>query len=96
MLHLIFQSPVDIAILERMAPGDAAVFMESAVLAVLQQGPLADALRIQLGSIRFYVLADDMALRGILEFEIVQGLEVINYPGLVKLTVEHSPIMSWC
>lgn len=96
MLHLIFQSPVDVAILERMATGDAAVFLESGVLNVLKDGRVAGEIGSRLEANRFYVLSDDMAVRGIQETEIIPGLEVINYSGLVKLTVEHSPIQSWC
>ncbi len=96
MLHLIFQSPIDKAVLERMAVGDAAVFLESAVLGLMEKGQFADMLKGKLGSHHFYVLSEDMAVRGILQSEIVAGLEVIDYPGLVKLTVEHPLIQSWC
>jgi tRNA 2-thiouridine synthesizing protein B len=95
MLHLIFQSPVDIATLERMASGDVAVFLESAVFGVLQKGKLADALSNKINSNRLCVLSEDMAARGILEPELVAGLEVIDYPGLVNLTVENPLIASW-
>ncbi|MBM4208872.1 MAG: sulfurtransferase complex subunit TusB [Gammaproteobacteria bacterium] len=96
MLHLIFTSPLDTAILDRMAQGDAAVFMESAVLAVLKNGQCADTLIKQQEQSRFYVLSEDMDVRGIQKDEIIPGLEVINHSGLVQLTVEHSPIQSWC
>jgi tRNA 2-thiouridine synthesizing protein B len=96
MLHLIFQSPIDVAVLDRMGRGDAAVFLESAVLGVLQKGQLAEMIHAKLNTNAFYILSEDMAVRGILESEIVPGLEVIDYAGLVKLTVEHTLIQSWC
>lgn len=95
MLHLIFQSPTDNAVLERMASGDVAVFLESAVLGVLQKGKLADVLSSRLNGNRLCVLSEDMAIRGILESELVDGLEVIDYSGLVRLTVENPLITSW-
>jgi tRNA 2-thiouridine synthesizing protein B len=95
MLHLIFQSPVDNAMLDRMAPGDVAVFLDSAILSVLQQGKMAEAISHKLNTNRFYVLSEDMEARGILKDELVVGLEVIDYPGLVKLTVENPSIASW-
>ena len=95
MLHLIFQSPIDSAVLERMADGDVAVFMESAVLGVLQTARQANVLADKLNSNRLCVLAEDMLTRGILESELLAGLEVIDYPGLVQLTVEHPLISSW-
>jgi tRNA 2-thiouridine synthesizing protein B len=96
MLHLIFQSPIESAVLERMASGDFAVFLESAVLGVLQKAKLADALGNKLRTNQMYVLSDDMVIRGVLPSELVIGLEVIDYPGLVKLAVENPLIQSWC
>ena len=95
MLHLIFQSPVDSAIFDRMAVGDVAVFLESGVLGVLQNSRLADMLQKKRENIRFYVLSEDMTIRGILETELIAGFEVIDYVGLVKLSVENSLIKSW-
>lgn len=96
MLHLIFQSPLDIAVLERMDSGDVAVFLESAVLGVLKKGKLADVLATKVGSNRLCVLSEDMAIRGILASELVIGLEVIDYSGFVNLAVENQLIQSWC
>jgi tRNA 2-thiouridine synthesizing protein B len=79
-----------------MASGDIAVFLESAVLGVLQKGVLAEALTDKLNSNRLCVLSEDMVVRGILVSELVPGLEVIDYSGLVKLTVENRLIQSWC
>ncbi|WP_411728344.1 sulfurtransferase complex subunit TusB [Methyloglobulus sp.] len=95
MLHLIFRSPIDPAILDRIDSGDVAVFLESAVLGVLQKGRLADVLIAKLNCNRLYVLSEDMAVRGILVPELVTGLEAIDYSGLVKLTVENPLITSW-
>ncbi|MEQ1558472.1 MAG: sulfurtransferase complex subunit TusB [Methyloglobulus sp.] len=95
MLHLIFQSPVEPAILDRMATDDVAVFLENAVLSALQKGQLADAISQKLNSNRLYVLSEDMAVRGIDITELVLGLEVIDYPGLVDLSVENRLIQSW-
>lgn len=97
MLHLVFQSPIDIAVLERMDSGDVAVFLESAVLGVLQKGRLADVLAAKVGSNRrLFVLSEDMVIRGILVSELVAGLEVIDYSGFVNLAVENQLIQSWC
>jgi len=96
MLHLIFQSPIDKSILDRMAHGDSAVFLESAVLGVLSQGKMAGILSNKLNSNSLYVLSEDMAIRGINEIELVGGLKVIDYAGLVRLTVENPLIASWC
>lgn len=96
MLHLVFQSPVESIVLDRIGSGDVVAFLESAVFSVLRNGRLADVLTEKLNSNRLYVLSEDMAIRGIYEAELVAGLEVIDYPRLVNLTVENPLITSWC
>ena len=95
MLHLIFQSPIDIAILERIDSGDDVVFLENSVLRILQKGSLNDTLMRFLKRNRLCVLADDIEVRGIVADELVSGIEVIDYSELVKLTVKNPVIQSW-
>lgn len=95
MLHLIFQCQADSSVLDRMAGGDAAVFLANGVLGVLQRNPMADVLSAKLHHHRLYVLSEDMAIRGILPSELTPGLELVDYTGLVQLTVEHDKIVSW-
>jgi len=95
MLHLIFQSPIDIAILERIDSGDDVVFLESSALRILQKGSLSDILMQLLKQNRLYVLADDIEVRGIVADELVNGIEVIDYSELVGLTVQNPLIQSW-
>lgn len=95
MLHLIFQPLPDSVILDRMACGDAAVFLGSGVLSLMRQGCLAGVLLAKLSDHRFYALKEDMAIRGILVEELAEGVAVIDYAGWVQLTVEHPLIQSW-
>jgi tRNA 2-thiouridine synthesizing protein B len=95
MLHLIFQSPVDIAILERIDTGDDVVFLENSVLRILQNGRLSDTLSQLLKRNRLCVLADDIEVRGIVADELVYGIDVIDYSELVRLTVKNPAIQSW-
>jgi tRNA 2-thiouridine synthesizing protein B len=96
MLHLIFQLQSDSAVLNRMASGDVAVLLNNAVLSTLQNGKMAETLTEKLNSNRLYVLSEDMAIRGILAAELVTGLEIIDYAGLVNLTIQNTLIASWC
>jgi len=95
VLHLIFQSPIESAILERIDSGDIVVFLENAVLRTLQNSAISNTLAQQLGRNRLCVLSDDIAVRGIIPDELVQGIEVIDYAGLVELTVNNPVIQSW-
>ena len=95
MLHLIFQSPIDIAILERIDSEDDVVFLENSVLRILKKGNLGDILTQLLTRNRLCVLADDIGVRGIVTAELVNGIEVIDYSELVRLTVKNPVIQSW-
>ncbi|TAL48180.1 MAG: sulfurtransferase complex subunit TusB [Methylovulum sp.] len=95
MLHLIFQSPLEVAVLGRISAGDDVVFLESAVLGLLQMGNLAGVLTDLTARCRLYVLSDAINARGILADELVAGMELIDYAGLVALTVKNPAIQSW-
>lgn len=95
MLHLISASPIPSAVLERIDSGSSIVFIENAVLWILRSGQLHDRLAGMLADHHLYALSADLIMRGIEVDQIVQGIEVIDYPGLVELTVAHPLIQSW-
>jgi tRNA 2-thiouridine synthesizing protein B len=95
MLHLVFQSPIETAILERIEAGDVVVFLENAVLRVLRNGLLNEPLTQRAGTNRLCVLSEDVAVRGIAADELVEGIDIIDYAGLVELTVDNRVIQSW-
>jgi tRNA 2-thiouridine synthesizing protein B len=95
VLHLIFQSPIESAILARIDAGDVVVFLENAVLRILQNSVISNTLAQQLSCNRLCVLSDDIAVRGIAPDELVNGIEVIDYAELVELTVNNPVIQSW-
>ena len=95
MLHLIFQSPIETAILERIDSGDDVLFLENAVLRILAKGSLGSVLTELVKHNRLFVLADDINVRGISATELVKGIEVIDYSEWVDLTVKNPIIQSW-
>lgn len=95
MLHLIFQSPIETAILERIDSGDDVLFLENAVFRILAKGNLGTVLTELLKHNRLYVLSDDINVRGISVTELVKGIEVIDYSEWVDLTVKNPIIQSW-
>lgn len=95
MLHLISQAPIEAAVLQRINSADAVVFLENAVLRILQNSDISNILAQQLSGTHFYVLADDIAVRGIGPEQLVTGCKVIDYAGLVELTVTNAVIQSW-
>jgi tRNA 2-thiouridine synthesizing protein B len=95
VLHLISQSPIENAIFERVATGDELVFLDNAVLRLLQQGELQQTLSVLLKTHSLYVLSDTLAVCGIHPEELLQGINTIDYPQLVALIVKHPVIQSW-
>ena len=96
MLLLIFQFQANSPAFDRMASNDVAVILGNAVLGALQKGSMAGILIDKLSTNQLYVLSEDMVTMGIVEAELVEGLGVIDYSGLVNLTVENAQIFSWC
>jgi tRNA 2-thiouridine synthesizing protein B len=96
MLHIISHTPIEVAIFERIGPGDVVILIENAVLGALQQGALSGQLISSLCENRCCVLNADLEIRGIGVEELVPGVEVMNYSGFVELTVQNPRIQSWC
>lgn len=95
MLHLVFQSPLELATLKRIGNGNAVLFLENAVLCLLKNSIYSSQLSEMLAANRLFVLISDMEMRGISPPELVAGIEIIDYPDWVALTRQHQPVQSW-
>jgi tRNA 2-thiouridine synthesizing protein B len=95
VLHLIFQSPIETAIFERVDSGDIVVFLENSVLHIMQNSAISARLTKQLSDNRLCVLSNDIVVRGIAPEALIKGFEVIDYAGFVELTVNNRIIQSW-
>ncbi len=96
MLHLIFQSSVDDSILQRIESGDNVVFHENAVFRLFKDSQLTAKLqKMHANAIYFYVLKDELESRGIAIDELIPGVNIISYDGLVELTEKNKVILTW-
>lgn len=96
MLHLISQSFIDLSLLQRIDSGDDVVFLENAVFCLNKGGLLSTELIVLLkNNVFLYVLSDELNTRGVGVDELVVGVEVIDYAGLVKLTEKNKLVKSW-
>jgi tRNA 2-thiouridine synthesizing protein B len=95
MLHLIFQPTLEESVLQRIAPADVVVLLDDAVFRALRLGNRAESLMRLIDQVRFLVLQEHLAIRGIAAEELVIGIEITDYAGLVDLSVEHSVIKTW-
>ncbi len=96
MVHLIFRSPIDLAVIARIGNGDDVVFHEAAVWNAMT-GHTLNAYFKQLmeKTCRLYVLQDDLEVTGIAQAKLLAGVLVIEYSGLVELTVKNKVIKTW-
>ena len=95
MLHLIFQSPIQLAVLQRIEPGDVVVFLENSVFRILKTDFSTEMLMPLLVTNRLCVLTEDLIIRGIEPDRLLTGIDVIEYSELVDLSVKHPVIQSW-
>lgn len=96
MLHLIFQTPLTVAVVERLGTTDSIVLQGAAVWNALQGHMLnASLIRLLEHNARLYVLQEDLQVNGIERSRLLSGVEVIDYDGLVDLTVANSRIQTW-
>lgn len=96
MLHLLAQ-PLQQEIVERIVAGDDVVLQQGAVWAVLA-GHRDNRLVSQLLALpaSVHVLHDLLEVNGIDASQVLHGVGVIDYPGLVELTVNNPVIHTWC
>lgn len=96
MLHLIFQSPIDGSVLQRIDSGDDIVFQENAIFSINKKGLLKEELLNMLNNnIQLYALSNDLDARGVSGAELVMGIEIIDYNSLVGLTEKNKVIRTW-
>ena len=95
MLHLIYQSPLESATLERTACGDSLLFLGNALFRLLKTATQATELEQISKTHSLFVLEDEIQIRGIDSCDLVTGITVINYEGFVNLTIENASIHTW-
>lgn len=96
MLHLIFQAPLEDAVLERVGQGDALVFMERAVWNALEGHTMQAGInKLQARYCQCYILRQDMEVNGIAARQLTENVTIIDYSDLVALTTKCRMVMTW-
>lgn len=98
ILHIVnksaFTSNVAQSCLDHCNHQDSVIFIENGVFNAMTNSPLAETINSLQSSVKFFVLTEDLAARG-LPNKILPGIQLIDYKGFVALTIEHSPVQSW-
>lgn len=98
-LHTVNKSPFDrpslYSALGHALGGDAVILIEDGVLGARKGAASAKAVEAALASCKVYVLASDVAARGMKEDDLVSGVESVDYGGFVDLAANHTRTQSW-
>lgn len=99
MLHVVNKSPFEKNCLESCArlsqAGSCILLIEDGVYGALVDGEASEVIQTCLKDRKVCVLGEDLQARGIESGKIVNGIEVVDYAGFVKLAVEHPKVQSW-
>lgn len=99
MLHTINKSPFEKNSLEsclRLAKeGDDILLIEDGVYAATRGTSLAGTVEAALNKHSVYALGPDLDSRGVDAARLLEGIEVVDYPGFVDLTVKNDKVQSW-
>ena len=97
MLHLLSLTLLTSELIERIGSGDDVVLQQDMVWLVLQgHADQVKLLQLLANGCQVYVLQEMLAVQGIQHSAVLRGVKIIDYPGLVELTVKNPVIHTWC
>lgn len=98
-LHTVNKSPFERpslkTCLNHAADGDVVLMIEDGVVGARKGGAFAGALQAKLASCAIYVLAPDLAARGVKAEDVVEGIGLIGYDGFVDLVASNERVCTW-
>jgi len=99
MLHLVNKSPNDRGSLDSClrlaAKGSAVLLIEDGVYAAISAADSAEKIISRMGDFDFYVLKEDLDVRGLSEKPLIDGIAVVDYTGFVNLAATNDSVQSW-
>lgn len=99
MLHTVNKSPFEKNSLKtclRLAKaGSDILLIEDAVYAAMKGTSVADTVAAAVENFNMYVLGPDLLSRGVGESEVLNGFDVVDYEGFVRLAVKNDKVQSW-
>lgn len=97
MLHLVSLSPLPQEVIERMAFEDDVVLQQGTIWSALSgHAENTKVSQLTVKGCRVYVLRELLEVNGIEASQVFSGVNIIDYPGLVELTVKNPVIHTWC
>ena len=81
--------------LDHALPGDVILLIEDGVLAARKGGSIAPALTAAKANCKIYALGPDLAARGIVAGQVMDGIETVDYAGFVDLAAGATRVCAW-
>ena len=98
-LHTVNKSPFErasfISCLNHLKAGDAVLMIEDAVVGARKSGAFCGVVEGAMKECALYVLAPDLAARGMSEGDVLDGIKLVDYGGFVDLAAEHDRTNAW-
>ena len=98
-LHTVNKSPFDRNSLDacvRLAvKGSAVLLFEDGVYGAMKGTEKSGMVEAAMGDVKFYALGEDLAARGIAKEKLIDGIELVDYAGFVKLACDFQTINPW-
>ena len=99
ILHIVNKSPFERNTLDsclRLAlNGSAILLIEDGVYAASRKSTTAARVGEAMQNLPVYALQPDRQARGIAPDTVIDGIELVDYDGFVKLTTEYEKTQSW-
>ena len=98
-LHTVNKSPFErstlVSCLNHTVSGDKILMIDDGVISVRKGNAFEELVKSAQVNCALYVLAPDMAARGIAEGDLVDGVTPVDYNGFVDLVAECDRTQSW-
>lgn len=76
-------------------PGAAILMLEDAVYGAVRGTACEAKITAALEDRKIYVLGPDLKARGLSEDRLLEGVELVDYPGFVDLVTGHDKVQAW-
>ena len=98
-LHTVNKSPFErlslASCLAHVAQGDAVLLIEDGVTGARRGSSFAEALHAKSPVCAIYILAPDLAARGMKAEDVIEGAKFVDYGGFVDLVAEKTRVVAW-
>lgn len=98
-LHTVNKSPFErtalASCLGHVRPGDAVLLIEDGVVGARRGTRVAGLVESSLNTCQVYVLAPDLAARGLAADGLIEGVTPVDYSGFVELAASHDRTQAW-